>query len=149
MLASEVADLLTFNGELDRFASIAQVSPERAVAWAAVINHSAPEMTPGEAQQLVIEFYAEAGESLTSHALVDLWRRKHRMLPDQIATDVRVAKARGLLERSWPEREPLPGDAREALRRAREGDQVAAAEIAARPAGGNALPQLVTKRVPA
>ena len=127
-----------------------QLREETAIAWKAAIDLQLPELDARMAAEIVVWWFSEPrGEYFAVGHLIGRAKDLLRVSPAAVAADVRSARARGLIDASWDERSPLPGDVREALRRAREGDVVAAAEIAARPAGGNALPQLVTKRVPA
>lgn len=123
MKLTEVGALLVLNAELDRYATEGKQSPERAVAWHAVLEHGAPGMTFEEARQLIITYYVTAGESLTPYALVSAWKDLHRLKPSQIAADVRSAKNRGLLPKSWPKGEPLPADVAVALGRVRRAEQ--------------------------
>lgn len=142
MTLPEVGRIIKLDVALNRYASDASVSTDRAVAWHAVLSTGAPGMTFEEAQTCVIEFYAEAGESLTPYALIDAWKRSHRLLPQQIADDVRSARARGIIGREWSEREPLPPEAAEKLRNARARDR----EQNALEHGGNAVTNAITQR---
>lgn len=108
MTPSEVAALLSLSAELDRYATADKTTKEKVVAWTAVIASEAPGMTFDEARQVAISYYGTAGESLTVYALIDLWKRGKRLAPHQIAADVRSAKARGLVDRSWDPFTPLP-----------------------------------------
>lgn len=131
MTPSEVADLLSLSSELDRYSTADKMTRERVIAWAAVFASEAPAMTFSEAQPLVIRFYGSAGESLTAFALIELWKAGRRLLPHQIAADVRSAKARGLLAASWVGSDPLPTDVAERLSQARLDDQGKAPELSA------------------
>lgn len=137
----EVGRIIKLDVALNRYASDASVSTDRAVAWHAVLSTGAPGMTFEEAQTCVIEFYAEAGESLTPYALIDAWKRSHRLLPRQIADDVRSARARRLIGAEWSESEPLPPSVAERLRNARERDR----EQNALEHGGNAVTNAITQ----
>lgn len=136
MKLSETGDLLTLNAALDRFATASKQSADRAVAWYSVFEVGAPSMTFDDARQLVIEYYADAGESLTPYALIEAWKKSHRLLPHQVAADVRSARARRLVGEDWNEHTPLTPNLAEALRRARAGEQ---AELAAHPSATRAL----------
>ncbi len=146
MTPSEVADLLSLSVELDRYSTADKMTREKVVAWAAVFAQEAPGMTFAEAQPLVIRFYGIAGESLTPFALIELWKDEKRMLPAQIAADVRVAKRLGLVAADHRARDPLPADAARRLAEYRAG------ENASRPAledGPNVSPlQLEVGRIP-
>lgn len=122
MTPSEVADLLSLSVELDRYATAEKMTREKVVAWAAVLASEAPTMTFDEAQAATIRYYGNAGESLTVFALIDAWKQDRRMLPHQIAADVRSAKARGLIGSHDP-RVPLPADVAERLAAARAADR--------------------------
>ena len=129
MTPSEVADLLSLSVELDRYATADKMTREKVVAWAAVLASEAPAMTFDEAQAATIRYYGTAGESLTVFALIDAWKLGKRMLPHQIAADVRSAKARGLIGDHDP-RVPLPAEVAARLAAARANDrEVAPAEI--------------------
>ena len=119
MKPSEVADLLVIDAGLNRYASSANQSADKAVAWSAAINVKAAAMTFEEARQLVVEHYAGSDKSLTPFALFDAWLTRHRLMPKQVAADVRSAKARGLIGRDWDPRTPLPREAAGRLAAAR------------------------------
>ena len=74
----------------------------------------------------MIRYYGTAGESLTVFALIELWKQGRRLLPHQIAADVRSAKARGLLAASHDPRVPLPVEVAERLAAVRAADAEAA-----------------------
>lgn len=115
MKPSEVAELLIVDAGLNRYASAANQSAEKAVAWAAALNLKAADLGFMEARDLVVEHYASSEESLTPYALIELWERKHRRLPHQVRADVRSAKARGLIPREHRESDPIPSHAAAAL----------------------------------
>lgn len=126
----QVGDLLVLNATLDRFATASKQTADRLVAWHAVIKTAAPSMTFDEARTAVIEYYADAGESLTPHALIQQWKTANRLHPQQIAGDVRSARARGLISAAWDERDPLPPDVAGRLRAARVAENRQAIEHA-------------------
>lgn len=123
MKPSEVADLLSLSLELDRYATADKMTKERAVAWAATIRAKAPGMTFDAAQKVVIDYYADGGDSLQVGDLIIVWRKKN-------AADVRAARGRGLVGRDHSEYQALPPAVNEALAAARERDRVTAAEHA-------------------
>lgn len=129
MKPSDVADLLVLDSVLNRFASAINTSAEKAVAWAAVLNQSAPGMTPDEGRELIVEHYGESSESLTPYALVDAWKKRKRLMPKQIADDVRAAKARGLIGKGHDPRVPLPAGVMRRLMSARAEAQALAPEL--------------------
>lgn len=137
----QMLELIGLSAELDRYATADKLTIERAVAWSAVVRAKAPGMTFEQAQLAIIEFYGEAGESLTPLALIETWRRMHRLAPAQVAADVRSARSRGLIGAEWSESEPLPPSVAERLRNARESDR----EQNALEHGGNAVTNAITE----
>ncbi|MCW2287011.1 hypothetical protein EDF60_1662 [Leucobacter luti] len=133
MTPSEVADLLSLSVELDRYSTADKMTKEKVVAWAAVFGQEAPAMTFDEAQPLVIRYYGTAGESLTPFALIDLWRAEKRMMPSQIAADVRVAKRLGMVAADHWTRDPLPADVARRLAEYRAGVNAEAPAIESGP----------------
>lgn len=133
MTPSEVADLLSLSVELDRYSTAEKMTREKVVAWAAVFAQEAPGMTFAEAQPLVIRFYGTAGESLTPFGLIELWREDRRMLPAQIAADVRVAKRLGLVDARHGHRDPLPPEVARKLSEYRAGVNAEAPAIESGP----------------
>ena len=131
MTPSEVAELLSLSVELDRYMTADKATKEKVIAWAAVLGSEAPGLSFAEAQRLVIEYYGSEGESLTVFALIDLWKRDRRLLPHQVAADVRSAKARGLVSRDWPEGDALPAEVADRLSAARAGDRDVAGGVGA------------------
>jgi len=131
MTPSEVADLLSLSVELDRYATADKMTRERVVAWAAVLAAHAPSMTFAEAQALVIDYYGLHGESLTPQRLVELWRDKKRLLPSQVAADVRTARAMGLVAAAWPTSTPVPDHVAAKLADVRSRRQAEAVELEA------------------
>lgn len=123
MTPSEVAELLSLNGELDRFATADKMTKEKVVAWTAVIAAEAPQMTFSDAQDAVIKYYGTAGESLTVYSLIETWKQGKRLTKKNIIDDVRTAKARGLISKEWDALTPLPTHIAERLRELREADR--------------------------
>ncbi|UOQ57215.1 hypothetical protein MUN78_16420 [Leucobacter allii] len=123
MKPSEVADLLSLSLEIDRYATADKMTKERAVAWAATIGAKAPGMTFDAAQRVVIDYYADGGDSLQVGDLIIVWRKKN-------AADVRAARSRGLIGRDHSEHQALPPAVNRALAEARERDRATAAQYA-------------------
>lgn len=86
------------------------------IAWQAVRNRS---RKPAPREYLALDVLLE-------HIRVDT-----RRTPTAIEEDVRSAKARGLIEASWPKRDPLPRPVAEQLARARADFAETAAAIEA------------------
>lgn len=84
------------------------------IAWQAVRNHF---RKPSPRDYLSLD------------VLLEQIRVDTRQTPAAIEEDVRSAKARGLIEASWPKREPLPREVAERLARARADFAATAAAI--------------------
>lgn len=93
-------------------------------AWFEALRHVEFE----EAKTVVIAHYT--GEShrdyLTVGIVLDKVRELGRTNLKQVVVDVRAAKARGLLAKTWPSSEPLPRDVSVALAAMREQDRITA-----------------------
>lgn len=87
--------------------------------------------TVADAMDVVLDHFAQPSPPyFTVGLLVDGLRRRLRLMPKQIADDVRAAKARGLVSADHDPRVPLPGGAAERLAQARmEAREVVPAEI--------------------
>lgn len=140
MKPSEVADLLSLSLELDRYATADKMTKERAVAWAATIGAKAPGMTFDAAQQVVIDYYADGGDSLQVGDLIIVWRKRN-------AADVRAARGRGLIGRGHREQDALPAAVQAKLHEARAADREVAAQHAIEGANVSPLPLEVGRRV--
>ena len=114
----EVGQLLTIASGFDRFVTVDRVTTE---AWFLVLG----DVDYADAQRVVIEHYTgpKAKEPLAVRHILEGVRVASRSTPEAIETDVRAAKARGLLEPSYPAREPLPADVKALLFAARERDR--------------------------
>jgi len=117
MTKAEIGKLLLFASGLDRFV---QVGPVNTDAWFRVLGDCGA--TYAQAESACIAHYTgpDANRPFTVAHVVALVAADNRSAVASIAADVRSAKARGLIERYWPEREPLPFDVRHALLTLRE-----------------------------
>lgn len=73
-----------------------------------------------DAFDVVMEWFMESGRPyfMVAH-LIDGMRDRLRLTPKAITDDVRAAKSRGLVEKSWPRDEPLRVDVQDRLLAAR------------------------------
>lgn len=119
MIRSEVAQLLTVASGFDR-----RVVDELTVnAWFTV-----PEIAGGYyADAVAVVVAHQTGpkryEYLTVGHVVEGMRGMRRQNAAQVESDVRSAKARGIVPKSWPKREPLSDEAMERLAAARQVEQ--------------------------
>ena len=117
MNAAEAARLLTVASGFDNRI----VDELKATAWARALS----DVSYAEGEAAVIAHFKDAAtrnEYLTVGRLLDRVEADKRLLSRQVEADVRAAKARGLVEWSWPERELLPESVRLELARLRERD---------------------------
>ena len=117
----EVGQLLTIASGFDRFVTVDRVTTE---AWFLALK----DVPYALAQQAVVDHFTgpEGGKPLGVHNILKAVEHQSRMTDDAIEADVRSAKARGLIGRDWPKREPLPGDVAAHLSLARQKDIEAA-----------------------
>lgn len=118
MNRTDAAKLLTVAAGFDR----RQVTEVTATAWAAALHG----YNYRECETAIIEHHrdpATRGQYLTVGHVLDRVEHDNRAKRSDVEADVRSAKARGLIEQSWPKREPLPGDVAALLAAARERDR--------------------------
>ena len=126
MSKPEIGKLLLFASGLDRFVQVDAVTVD---AWFRVLSDTTA--TYAQAEQACINHYTgpDANRPFTVAHVVALVAADNRSAVASIAADVRSAKARGLIERYWPEREPLPAEIRDALFTIRERERRTAREL--------------------
>jgi hypothetical protein len=114
----EVGQLLTIASGFDRFVTVDRVTTE---AWFLALG----DVDYGEAQAVVLAHFTgpRAKETFSVRHVLEGVRDASRSTPEAIEADVRSAKARGLLEPTYPPREPLPADVKVLLFQARERDR--------------------------
>lgn len=106
MQASEVAELLALASAYDN----RHVTKEAAVGWKVAIDSEIPDLDVGLARDVIVSHFATSGEYFTVSYLISGAKARLRRLPSQIASDVRSAKARGLVAADWSERAPLSAE---------------------------------------
>ncbi|UOQ60359.1 hypothetical protein MUN76_15220 [Leucobacter rhizosphaerae] len=126
MQASEVAELLALASAYDN----RNVTKEAAVGWKVAIDSQIPDLEVGLAREVIIDHFATSGEYFTVKHLIDGAKARLRRLPKQVMDDVRAAKARGLVEGSWPRATPLTPEVQARLDTARAVDRETAAQYA-------------------
>lgn len=118
MRTTEAAKLLTVAAGFDR----RQVTEVTATAWSAALTGYGY----AECEAAVIAHHrdpATRGQYLEVRHILDRVEAHHRARTADVETDVRAAKARGLIAPSHPPREPLPTEVALLLQRARERDR--------------------------
>jgi hypothetical protein len=120
----EASELLSIAGAFDRWIRVDDLT---ATAW-----HYALEAVPVDlARAAVLAHYKgdNAHKSLMPADIIRAVESAARLTRPQVEADVRSAKARGLVDQSWPDAQVLPELVRERLAAAREGDRVAVLEL--------------------
>jgi len=115
---TETAKLLTIASGFDR----RQVDELTAGAWASALTA----YTFEQAQAAVVQHFRDPAtrhEYLSIAHVLDRLERDTRARKADVEADVRSAKARGLIEPTYPANEPLPEDVRVLLFAARERDR--------------------------
>lgn len=121
----QVGFLLLFASGLDRFVDVNDVTTD---AWLRVLSDY--DVTYEQAEKACIDHYTgpDGSRPFTVAHVVAQITANDRTATAAIAADVRSAKARGLIAKSWPERDRLPDGPRAELFRLRELERGAAAE---------------------
>lgn len=131
----EIAQLLTLASGFDR-RDVDEVTIE---AWALVPELAAADYTAATAAVVAHQTGPKRSEYLTIGHIVDALRVNGRNTLAAVEADVRSAKARGLIDASWPARQQLPAKVRDTLTALRDGERRASEErlaldqMAARP----------------
>jgi hypothetical protein len=133
MTKKDIGHLLLLASGLDRFVTVNAVTTD---AWLRALQ--GVDVTPEQAEQACVDHYTgpDAGRQFTVAHVVALATADSRNTTAAIEADVRSAKARGLIERSWPARNRLPADVRDALFTLREYERRRAGERLALDEGG-------------
>jgi len=118
MNISDAAKLLTIAAGFDR----RQVTDVTATAWAAALDGH----TYAECERAIIAHHRDPATRTTylnvGHVL-DRVEQGMRLNAADVETDVRSAKARGIVPADWPRRKPLDPEAAYRLQAARERDR--------------------------
>ena len=118
MNKQEAATLLALAGAFDGWIRVDDLT---ATAWGYALTDVPFEL----ARVAVLEHYKgpDAHKSLMPADIIKATEHAARLTRPQVEADVRSAKARGLIESSWPVAQLLPVEVRERLLVAREGDR--------------------------
>lgn len=126
MQLAEVGKLLAIVRSFDN----RKLDESTAVAWKMMLDREVPEARLEDAQEVVLGWFANDNPYFEVRHLIAGLRKKMRLSKFNIETDVRSAKARGLISKDWPDGRALPWEVREKLAHARAADRAAApAEI--------------------
>ena len=104
------------------------VDPLTIEAWASVPEFANASYAAAKAAVIAHQTGPKRHEYLTIGHITDALKIDGRNSGRAIEEDVRSAKARGLVEKTWPDRQLLPEDIRQALFTLRDGERRAALE---------------------
>lgn len=124
MNITEAAKLLAVAAGFDR----RQVTEVTATAWVAVLA----DYPYRECEHAVIEHYRDAktrGQYLNVSHILDRVEASMRLRKRDIETDVRAAKARGLIAKTWPDDRPLTPEDAQRLQVARDADRETSTQL--------------------
>ena len=118
MNKQEAATLLALAGAFDRWIRVDDLT---ATAWEFALADVPFEL----ARLAVVEHYKgpNAHKAIMPADIITATELAARLTKPQVEADVRSAKARGLIEKGWPDRQLLPEDVRVRLAAAREVDR--------------------------
>lgn len=119
MQLAEVGQLLAIVRSFDN----RKLDESTAFAWKLMLDRSFPDATLEQCQAVVLDWFGTENPYFEVRHLLDGLRKRARRLPRQIEVDVRAAKARGIIARDWPDREPLPDGVARMLEAARSADR--------------------------
>ena len=107
MQLAEVGKLLAIIRSFDN----RKLEESTAMAWKLAIDRELPDVALVDAQEVVLDWFARDNPYFEVRHLISGLKRRMRLTPRDIETDVRVAKTLGLLPDSHDRRMPLPADA--------------------------------------
>lgn len=116
MNKKEIAQLLTVASGFDR----RQVDEITVESWALVPGIQQADYQDALAALIAHVTGPEAKEYLTVNHIVSATQLSSRQTRELVAADVRSARARGLVDRDWPENKPVSADVRHKLEVARD-----------------------------
>lgn len=126
MELTEVGKLLAIVRSFDN----RKLDESTAQAWKMMLDREVPDATLAECTDVVMDWFGTENPYFEVRHLLDGLRKRRRWFGRQVEVDVRSAKARGLVDASWPDREPLPADVRGKLEAARAADRETASQHA-------------------
>lgn len=129
MQLAEVGKLLAIIRSFDN----RKLEESTAMAWKMMLDRELPDASLTDAQEVVFEWFSTSNPYFEVRHLVDGLKRRMRLTPRDIETDVRVAKRLGMLPDDHDRRVPLPVDVARRLADYRAGVNAATPELEAAP----------------
>lgn len=127
MQLAEVGKLLAVIASFDN----RRLDESTAHAWKLMLDREVPEARLEDATEVVLDWFAAENPYFEVRHLVTGLKRKMRLSRFSIETDVRSAKARGMVDKDWPTGKALPWPVRDRLEKARAAERLEAFELGA------------------
>lgn len=127
MQLKEVGQLLAIIRSFDN----RKLDESTAVSWKLMLDREVPEARLQDATEVVLDWFSTANPYFEVRHLVDGLKKRMRVSKFNIETDVRSAKARGLIGKDWPRDKVLPWEVRDRLASVRAAEREAAPELEA------------------
>lgn len=125
MQLAEVGKLLTIIASFDN----RKLDESTALAWKMMIDREVPDASVEDAQEVILDWFATTNPYFEVRHLIEGLKLEMRLDRVQIAADVRSAKAHGLVDSSWSERDPLQWMVANSLYAARLRERTEALEL--------------------
>lgn len=125
MQLAEVGQLLAIIRSFDN----RKLDESTAMAWKLAIDRELPDATLADAQEVVLDWFTSENPYFEVRFLIAGLKRRMRLTPRDIETDVRVAKRLGMLPPEHDRRVPLPADVARRLADYRAGVNASLPEI--------------------
>lgn len=119
MQLAEVGKLLAVIASFDN----RRLDEATAMSWKLMLDREVPGASLDQATEVVLDWFSTANPYFEVRHLVDGLKKTLRLMPKQVADDVRSAKARGLIDAGHDPRDPLPADVSARLAAARALDR--------------------------
>lgn len=127
MQLAEVGQLLAIIRSFDN----RKLEESTAMSWKLMLDREVAEARLEDATEVVLDWFARENPYFEVRHLIAGLKRMMRLSPFAIESDVRSAKARGLIDKDWPAGKAMPWPVRDLLAKARTMERVAAAELGA------------------
>lgn len=115
MTLVETGKLLTIISSFDN----RRLEESTATAWKMMLDREVPDAELDDAQEIVFQWFAKENPYFEVRHLIEGLKKRMRVNRLDTEADVRSAKARGLIDKTWPEMIPLPWDIRKKLAKIR------------------------------
>lgn len=117
MQLTEVGQLLAIISSFDN----RKLEKSTAMSWKLMLDRELPGSSLLDAQEVVLDWFAGENPYFEVRHLISGLKKRMRLTPRDIETDVRVAKRLGMLPDSHDRRVPLPADVARRLAEYRAG----------------------------